>query len=100
MTSTPPASQPYLLWRALASIRIALRTAPFWVAASINPSTIAHNWDPFTVSMVGLHLLTPAQYVWACWKEHELPNVCPKDDWQLSEGARRTLRRMRSDVLA
>ena len=35
------------------------------------------------------------EYIWAYWKQHELPNVCPKDYWQLSEGARRTLRRLR-----
>ena len=39
--------------------------------------------------------LNPVEYIWAYWKQHELPNVCPKDYWQLSEGARRTLRRMR-----
>jgi transposase len=39
--------------------------------------------------------LNPVEYIWAHWKQHELPNVCPKDFWQLSEGARRTLRRMR-----
>ena len=39
--------------------------------------------------------LNPVEYIWAHWKQHELPNVCPKDYWQLSEGARRTLRRMR-----
>lgn len=39
--------------------------------------------------------LNPVEYIWAYWKQHELPNVCPKDYWQLSEGARCTLRRMR-----
>ena len=39
--------------------------------------------------------LNPVEYLWGHWKHHELPNVCPKDLWQLSEGARRTLRRMR-----
>lgn len=39
--------------------------------------------------------LNPVESIWAYWKHHELPNVCPKDYWQLSEGARRTLRRMR-----
>ncbi len=39
--------------------------------------------------------LNPVEYIWASWKQHELPNVCPKDYWQLSEGARRALRRMR-----
>lgn len=39
--------------------------------------------------------LNPVEYIWAYWKQHELPNVCPKDYWQLGEVARRTLRRMR-----
>jgi transposase len=39
--------------------------------------------------------LNPVEYIWAYWKQHELPNVCPKDFWHLSETARRTLRRMR-----
>jgi transposase len=39
--------------------------------------------------------LNPVEYLWAYWKQHELPNVCPQDYWQLSETARRTLRRMR-----
>jgi transposase len=39
--------------------------------------------------------LNPVEYIWAYWKQHELPNLCPKDYWQLSEAARRTLRRMR-----
>ena len=39
--------------------------------------------------------LNPVEFIWAYWKQHELPNVCPKDYHQLSEAARRTLRRMR-----
>ncbi len=39
--------------------------------------------------------LNPVEYIWAYWKQHELPNVCPKDYWQLGAVARRTLRRMR-----
>ena len=39
--------------------------------------------------------INPAEYIWAYWKQHELPNVCPKDYWQLSEAARRTLKRRR-----
>lgn len=39
--------------------------------------------------------LNPVEYLWGHWKHHELPNVCPADLWQLSEGARRTLRRLR-----
>ena len=39
--------------------------------------------------------LNPVEYIWAYWKQHALPNVCPKDYWELGEGARRTLKRMR-----
>ena len=39
--------------------------------------------------------LNPVEYLWGHWKHHELPNVCPADLWQLSAGARRTLRRLR-----
>ena len=39
--------------------------------------------------------LNPVEYLWGHWKHHELPNVCPKDLWQLQEGARRSLRRLR-----
>ena len=35
------------------------------------------------------------EYIWAHWKQHELPNVCPRDYWHLGETARRTLRKMR-----
>ena len=39
--------------------------------------------------------LNPVEFIWAHWKQHELPNVCPQDYYQLSAAARRTLRRMR-----
>ena len=39
--------------------------------------------------------LNPLEYIWSYWKQHELPNVCPKDYWQLGEAARQALRRMR-----
>ncbi len=26
--------------------------------------------------------LNPVEYIWAYWKQHELPNVCPKDYWE------------------
>ena len=29
--------------------------------------------------------LNPVEYVWAYWKQHELPNVCPKDYGDLSQ---------------
>ena len=39
--------------------------------------------------------LNPGEYIWGYWKQHELPNVCPEDHWQLSEAARGTLSRIR-----
>ena len=39
--------------------------------------------------------LSPVEYVWAHCKHHELPNVCAKNLWDLGEGARRSLKRMR-----
>jgi hypothetical protein len=39
--------------------------------------------------------LNPVEYLRGHWKHHQLPNVCPKDLWQLNEGGRRTLRRLR-----
>ena len=39
--------------------------------------------------------LNPLEYLWAYWKQHELPHVCPKDYRDLSQTARRTLRRLR-----
>ncbi len=38
--------------------------------------------------------LNPVEYLWGHWKQHELPNVCAQDLWYLSDGARRTLRRL------
>jgi len=39
--------------------------------------------------------LNPVEYIWAYWKQHTLPNVCPKHYWSLNEAARKTLKRMR-----
>jgi transposase len=39
--------------------------------------------------------LNPAEYIWGHLKQHELPNLCPKNLWDLSAHARRALRRMR-----
>jgi transposase len=38
--------------------------------------------------------LNPVEFIWAYWKQHAMPNVCPKDYWSLDETARRTLKRM------
>lgn len=39
--------------------------------------------------------LNPVEYIWGYWKQHELPNFCPRDFIQLSRHARRALARMR-----
>jgi transposase len=39
--------------------------------------------------------LNPVEYIWAYGKQPALPNVCPKNYWELGEGARRTIKRMR-----
>jgi len=39
--------------------------------------------------------LNPVEYLWGHWKHHELSNFCPKNFWELSDHARRALRRMR-----
>jgi len=39
--------------------------------------------------------LNPVEYLWSHWKQHELPNFCPKSFGELSYYARRALRRMR-----
>ena len=39
--------------------------------------------------------LNPVEYIWGYWKQHEFPNVCPKDYWELDARARQALRRMR-----
>ena len=39
--------------------------------------------------------LNPTEYIWGYCKQHELPNLCPKDYGQLTHAARRALARMR-----
>ena len=39
--------------------------------------------------------LNPVEHIWSYLKEHELPNFCPRELWQLSAAARGALRRMR-----
>jgi transposase len=39
--------------------------------------------------------LNPVEYIWGYCKQHELPNLCPKDFAQLNHAARRALGRMR-----
>jgi len=39
--------------------------------------------------------LNPCEYIFGNLKHHQLPNLCPKTLWELSDHARRALRRMR-----
>lgn len=39
--------------------------------------------------------LNPVEYLWGYWKQHEMPNFCPKNFFELSHHARKALRRMR-----
>jgi len=39
--------------------------------------------------------LNPVEYLWSHWKQHELPNFCPKTFGELSHYARKALHRMR-----
>jgi transposase len=39
--------------------------------------------------------LNPVEYLWSHWKQHELPNFCPKTFGELSHYARKALSRMR-----
>jgi transposase len=39
--------------------------------------------------------LNPVEYLWAYWKQHELPNLGARDLWQLSGWAAHGLRRIR-----
>ena len=39
--------------------------------------------------------LNPVEYLWGYWKQHELPNFCPKTFAELSYHAVRALKRMR-----
>ncbi len=39
--------------------------------------------------------LNPVEYLWGHWKEHELPNFCPRNFFDLSFHARKALCRMR-----
>src|SRR5437764_74615 len=40
--------------------------------------------------------LNPVEHIWSYWKQHQLPNVCPKNYWELGEAACKTLQRMRT----
>jgi transposase len=39
--------------------------------------------------------LNPVEHIWGYLKSREIPNLCPRELWQLSDVAKRALRRMR-----
>ena len=43
--------------------------------------------------------LNSVEYLWGHWKHRELPNVCPKDHWELDARPRQASRRMRKPRL-
>ena len=56
-----------------------------------NPSPVK-----YAASLLGLSTSqVRLPYIWGYWKQHELPNFCPKNFVELSYQARRALRRMR-----
>ncbi len=44
--------------------------------------------------------LNPVEYLWAHWKQHEMPNFCPKDFAELSAFARAKLKRTQRPKLS
>jgi transposase len=40
--------------------------------------------------------LNPVEHIWSYLKERQLPNLCPRELWQLIAAARDGLRRMRA----
>ena len=58
---------------------------------------LAARQDRLTVEFLPAYApeLNPVDDLWGHWKQHELPNLCPKTFWELSDHARRALRRMR-----
>jgi transposase len=39
--------------------------------------------------------LNPVEYLWGYFKQHALPNFCPKDFWNLTHTATQVLKRIR-----
>ena len=75
-----------IIWDGLAAHRA--RPVQGFVAA--HPTDYQIEWLPPYAPE-----LNPVEYIWGYWKQHELPNFCPKDYFQLSTQARKALGRMR-----
>ena len=48
---------------------------------------------PLSFAQRSLWLAPPVEYLWAHWKQHEMPNFCPKDFAELRAFARAKLKR-------
>ena len=58
---------------------------------------VADQDDRLTVEFLPAYApeLNPVEHIWGDLKQHEIPNLCPRELWELSDAARRALRRMR-----
>jgi len=73
-----------------------------WVGLRSNRSCLVRDFVDQTNGRLELEFLpayapelNPVEYIWGHCKQHELPTFCAKNLWQLSEHARKALRRMR-----
>ena len=73
-----------------------------WDGAAIHRSTaVGQDLESLQDKIIACRLpayapeLNPVEYLWAYWKQHELPNLCARDLWSLSAWAAHGLRRIR-----
>lgn len=73
-----------------------------WDGAPIHRSRLVKNFVTQQNGRIDLESLpayapelNPVEYLWGYWKQHELPNFCPKTFSDLSLHALRALKRMR-----
>lgn len=73
-----------------------------WDGAPIHRSRLVKNFVTQQNDRIDLETLpayapelNPVEYLWGYWKQHELPNFCPKTFSDLSLHAVRALKRMR-----
>ncbi len=71
-----------------------------WDRLQVHRSRLVRTWVDAQGGEVQLEFLppyapelNPVEYLWAHWKQHEMPNFCPKDFAELSTFARAKLRR-------
>ena len=58
---------------------------------------VANQGDQLTVEFLPAYApeLNPGEHIWGYLKQHEIPNRCPHELWELRDAARQALRRMR-----